>query len=156
MIRVFLGVPGSYGNTRKNQWASWAKWWKRGGRARGPPSPNRIGLGGRPPFPPFPPSPSFSSSPFLFLLLVGVGKGSPTPTRRRTPPLSLARPIGSRPPPCSFIYGGRGAPKNTLDIRYFSRVRCPPPPYYTSIIPLRSLGEALRRWNIIIVTTPSC
>ena len=60
--------PGGY-------WASWAKWWKRGGRARGPTSPNRIGLGGRPPF-------LLSSLSFLlpfplpFLVLVGVGKYS--------------------------------------------------------------------------------
>ena len=35
MIRVFSGVPGSYGNTRKKKWASWAKWRKREGRAHG-------------------------------------------------------------------------------------------------------------------------
>ena len=35
------------------------------GQGAPPPSPNRIGLGGRPPFPPFPPSPSFSFSSFL-------------------------------------------------------------------------------------------
>ena len=39
---------------------------------------------------------------------------------------------------------------------FLSHVRCPPPPYSTSVISLRSLGEALRRWNIIIVTTLSC
>ena len=104
----------------------------------------------QPPFPLFLP---LFPSPLLFL--VGLGKGSPTPTRRRTPPLSLAR-LGQPASPLLLYIRGQGAPLYTLDIRYFSRVRCPPPPYYTSIIPLRSLGEALRRWNIIIVTTPSC
>ena len=148
MIRVFSGVPGSYGNTRKKQWASWAKWWKRGGRARGPPRPNRIELGGRPPFPPFPPSPSFSFSFPSFpspswtrkggiLLPVGVGllPGAP----------SLGRPP---PPPCSFIYGGRGAPHDTHKLIYgsfLSRVRCPPPPYSTLVISSKCLGEALCR-----------
>ena len=43
--------------------------------------------------------------------------GSPTPGRSRTPP--GAPPLG-RPhlPPCSFIYGGRGAPHDTqVDLR---------------------------------------
>ena len=45
--------------------------------------------------------------------LVGLGKGSPTPTRRRTPPSPWRAPRAGWPPPCSFIYGGRGAPKHT-------------------------------------------
>ena len=147
VIRVFSGVPGSYGNTRKKQWASWAKWWKRGGRARGPPSPNRIGLGGRAPFPLFPPSPSFSFS-FPSPLLVGLGKEGvllPVGVGLLHDAPSLGRPP---PPPCSFIYGGRGAPQDTqVDHRDRSLAVCgaPPPPYSTSVILLRCLGEALRR-----------
>src|SRR3954468_4934494 len=81
-----------------------------GGGARPPMgSPNWIRRGGAAPL-----SLSLSLSflpPSSFL--VGLGKGSPTPTRRRTPP-SLGAPLG-RPalPPCSFIYGGRGAPQDT-------------------------------------------
>ena len=77
------------------------------GRPRAPPPLVRIGQGGgRPPF--LPPL-----SPFLPPLLLGQGKegvllpvgvgllpGAPPPGR---PPL----------PPCSFIYGGRGAPLDT-------------------------------------------
>ena len=79
------------------------------------------------------------------LFLVGLGKGSPTPTRRRTPPPWRAPRAGRPPPLLLYIRGQGGTSRHTTDIRYFSRVRCPPPPYYTSIIPLRSLGEALRR-----------
>ena len=82
------------------------------------------------------------------LFLVGLGKGSPTPTRRRTPP-SLARPKGRPASPLAPLYtGAGGTPLDTqvdLRDRSLSRVRCPPPPYYSSIISLRSLGEALRR-----------
>ena len=113
VIRVFSGVPGSYENTRKKQWASWAKWWKRGGRARGPPSPNRIGLAGRPPFPSSPPSPSISFSSPSFPspsrtwkeggILLGVG----------LPPLGAPPPLGRPSPPPPFIYGGGGYPIDT-------------------------------------------
>ena len=107
VIRVFFEVPGSYRNTGKKYWASWAKWWKRGGRARGPPSPNRIGLGGRPPFPPFPPSPSFSFSFPSF--------PSPTWTRKEGGILLGVGlpPLGAPPPPWPplllsllYIWGG--------------------------------------------------
>ena len=150
MIRVFFGVPESYGNS---YWALMGHTGKERKASKGGRTPPhglvRIGLGrgGAP----FLPSPSPFPSPIPtrkggVLLPVGVGLTL----------LARLSSLGRRPPPCSFIYGGRGAPLYTIDIRYFSRVRCPPPPYYTSIIPLRSLGEALRRWNIIIVTTPSC
>ena len=87
---------------------------------------------------------------------LGCAWRSPTPTGSRTPPYGAPLPLAGGLPLAPLYTGAGGHPKDTLDIRYFSRVRCPPPPYYTSIIPLRSLGEALRRCNIIIVTTPSC
>ena len=150
VIRVFFGVPESYGNS---YWALMGHTGKERKASKGGRTPPhglvRIGLGkGGAPF-------LLSPSPFP----------SPTPTRKGEvllpvgvglPLLARLSSLGRRPPPCSFIYGAGGHPIDTLDIRYFSRVRCAPPPYYTSIIPSRSLGEALRRWNIIIVTTPSC
>ena len=99
------------------------------------------------------PTPSWSRFP-PFLVQHGKG-GSPTPGRSRTPPGAPSSLAGGLP--LAPLYtGAGGTSRHTIDLRSFSRVRCPPPPYYTSIIPLRSLGEALRRWNIIIVTTPSC
>ena len=38
---------------------------------------------------------------------------SPTPGGSRTPPLGAPPPLGRPSPPCSFIYGGRGAPLDT-------------------------------------------
>ena len=78
VIRVFSGVPGSYGNTRKKQWASWAKWWKRGGKTRGPLAQTELDKewGGAPLSSPLSP-PSLSPTPTLgrvgVLLPVGVG-----------------------------------------------------------------------------------
>ena len=113
VIRVFFGVPGSYGNTRKKQWASWAKWWKRGGRARAPPSPNRIGLGGRPPFPPFPPSPSFSFSSPSFPSPTWTRKEG-NPTWSRILPLGRASSYLAGPPPLAPLYtGARGTLEHT-------------------------------------------
>ena len=145
VIRVFFGVPESYENS---YWALMGHTGKERKTPKGGRTPPhdlvRIGLGkGGAPF-------LLSPSPFP----------SPTPTRKGgvllPPPLGAPPPLGRPSPPCSFIYGGRGHLYTQFDIRYFSRVRCPPPPGYTSMIPSRSLGEALRRWNIIIVTTPSC
>src|SRR3954470_21072136 len=97
----------------------------RGSRAPLPPSPNWTRRGGAAPpplsFPPSLPSPQ---------VLIQLGKGgSPTPGRSRTPPARLL--LGLAAPPCSFIYGGRGAPLDTqvdLRDRSLSRVRCTPPP----------------------------
>ena len=79
-----------------------------------------------------PPLPSFSFSlPFSYS---NKERRSPTPVGVGLPPWR-ALLLGRRPPPCSFLSGGRGAPHgHTIDQRSFSRVRCPPPPYYTSII----------------------
>ena len=150
VIRVFFGVPESYGNS---YWALMGHTGKERKASKGGRTPPhglvRIGLGkGGAPF-------LLSPSPFP----------SPTPTRKGgvllpvgvgLPPLARLSPWPAASPLLLYIRGQGGTPRTQLDIRYFSRVRCPPPPCYTSIIPLRSLGEALRRWNIIIVTTPSC
>src|SRR3954465_2740421 len=78
-------------------------------RWRPPPmrSPNWTRRGGAAPFPSPSPSPFLPPSP----ILVGLGKGSPTPTGRRTPPPLARASRAGRPPPASFIYGGRGHPK---------------------------------------------
>ena len=104
---------------------------RRGGqgrpRAPSPSSPNRTRRGRRPPFLPL-------LSPFLPPLLLGQGKeGVLLPVGVRLP-FGAPPPGWPPPPPCSFIYRGRGTSLHTIDLRSFSRVRCPPPPYYTSII----------------------
>ena len=103
VIRVFFGVPESYGNT---YWALLGHTGKKEKGLKGGRTPPlglvRIGLGkGGAPFLPSP-------SPFP----------SPTPTRKGGVllPVGVGLPpwrallLGRRPPPCSFIYGGRGAP----------------------------------------------
>jgi len=153
-IGNFTGVPGGYRNPPGGQWALMGL---SGKERKGPkcwphlppfPSPIRIRRRGRPPLSPFP----------LGQTLVGLGFGgrNPTPSGSRTP---WRAPWAGQPLPFPPLYtGAGGTPWHTSwSLRSFlSRVRCPLPPNYTSIIPLRSLGEALRRWNIIIVTTPSC
>ena len=71
VIRVFSGVPGSYGNTRKKQWALMGLSGKDQEVARAPPKPSpnwTRGLGCGPPLL------SFSTSLLSPLLLVGLGK----------------------------------------------------------------------------------
>ena len=78
MIRVFFGVPESYGNSSGNIWALLGFRGKREGRLRAPQGLVQIGLGGGAVPPPY-----FSSLfPFLLSysyymegLLVGLGKG---------------------------------------------------------------------------------
>ena len=129
VIRVFFGVPESYGNL---YWALMGHTGKERKAPKGGRTPPhglvRIGLGrGGAPFllspSPFPsPIPTRKGG---VLLPVGVG----------LPLLARLSSLGRRPPPCSFIYGGRGAPhRHTIDQRSFSLVRCPPQPYFTSII----------------------
>ena len=103
VIRVFFGVPESYGNS---YWALMGHTGKERKASKGGRTPPhglvRIGLGkGGAPFllslSPFPsPTPTRKGG---VLLLVGVG----------LPPLARLS-LGRLPPPCSFIYGGRGAP----------------------------------------------
>ena len=107
VISEKIGVPGGYRNPPGNLMGLSGPRWKRGEEARAgprplPPSPNRTRRGGRRP-PSFLPSTS-SPLPLLVqhgkggvLLPVGVG-------------LLLGAPLllGRRPPPCTFIYGGRG------------------------------------------------
>ena len=71
VIRVFSEVPGSYGNTRKKQWALMGLSGKDQEVARAPPKPSpnwTRGLGRGPSLP------SFPSSPLSPLVLVGLGK----------------------------------------------------------------------------------
>ena len=68
----------------------------------------RIGQGGG-----AAPPPSFSSlSPFLDSYSYYLEGGNPTPGGSRTPPWR-ASPWSAASSPCSFIYGGRGHPKDT-------------------------------------------
>src|SRR3989337_4229227 len=82
-------------------------------------------------------TPSFLPLSLSFLspssFLVGLGKGSPTPTRRRTPPSPwrAPRPAGL---PLAPLYTGAGGHPKTHKLIVPSRVRCPPPPYSTSVI----------------------
>ena len=124
---------------------TWASREKREGGRRGPraptlPSPNRTREGGRRPLS----FPSSSSSP---LLLFQLGKkGVLLPVGVGLPPWRAL--LGRPPPPPWLLYiRGRGAPHRHKLIygSFLSRVRCPPPPYSTSVISSRSLGEALRR-----------
>ena len=114
--------------------------WKRGEEARAGPRaapPVRIGQGegaapplpsSPPPFPPSSPSPTWKGGGVL--LPVGVG-------------LLLARlsSLGRRPPPCSFIYGGRGAPLDTQLINDLLAV-CGAP---STILHLDNIVAELRR-----------
>ena len=91
------------------------------------------------------------SAPLSFLIL--PLPSSPTPTRERGGllllgvglPLGRAIERAGAPLLPSFIYGGGGHPIDTQVDNCLSHVRCPPPPYSTSVISSRSLGEALRR-----------
>src|SRR3954465_7458388 len=123
VIRVFFGVPESYGNSRGSIWALLGHTGieERGQKEGGLRPPLvQIGQGAQPPFP--------SSSPPL--------SPSPTPTRKEGVllpvgvGLPLARPLLGRPPPpsCSFIYGGRGHPIDTqVDLRDRSLAVCGAP-----------------------------
>ena len=138
MVRAFFGVSGGYRNPEEVYGPYWALTEERGKKQRRcPPKPN----------------PNWEGPPFL--LNTSSFPPSPTPTRKGGVLLPVGvglppwRALPGRPPlpPCSFIYGGRGAPLDTqVDLLIsLSRVRCPPPPYSTSVISSRSLGEALRR-----------
>ena len=140
-LREFLlGLNGPYGKGEKGPkgWPHPSPWT----------SPNWTREGGRPlPSPsPFPsPTPTRKGG-----VLLPVGVGLP-PWRA----LLLGRP----PPPLLLYIRGQGGTPKTHKLIYgsfLSRVRCPPPPYSTSVISLRCLGEALHRYNIIIITTLSC
>ena len=107
VIRVFIGVPESYGNSPGSIWALLGHTGieERGQKEGGARPPLvRIGQGVQPPFPCSSPPLSFSPTPTReggVLLLVGVG----------LPPWR-ASSIGRPPSPLlhSFIYGGGGTP----------------------------------------------
>ena len=78
-----------------------------------------------------------------FLVGLGVEEGKTWRGGRKggaAPPL-LGVPIGSRPPPCSFIYGGRGAPLNAKLI-YDILAVCGAP---STILHLDNIVAVLRR-----------
>ena len=107
MIRVFFGVPGSYGNTGEEVYGPY---WALGERERqaAPPPPQglvQIGLGGG-----AAPPPSFSSLfPFLDSYSYYLEGGNPTPGGSRTPPRARHRE-GQPSPSSTPLYTGRGAP----------------------------------------------
>ena len=73
----------------------------------------------------------FSSTPSPSQFLIQLGKGGvllPVGVG-----LLLARPLGRPPPPpCSFIYGGRGAPLDTqVDLRDHSLAVCGAPLHHS-------------------------
>src|SRR3954468_3470667 len=111
ILPEYRGVTGTPRGVNGPLWALREKGerGRKGPRAPPPPSPNRTREGGRRPPPPFP----FPLHLFPPLLLLRIGKrGSPTPGGSRTPPWR-SKPWPAAPPPCSFIYGGRGAPHDT-------------------------------------------
>ena len=145
VIRVFFGVPESYGNSPGSIWALLGHTGieERGQKEGGlrPPSGPNWTRGAAPLS--FFLSPSF---PFSYSnkgggILLGLGSPSRTP--------HLARPLlGPASSPLAPLYTGAGGHPMTHKLIYgsfLSRVRCPPPPYSTSVISSRSLGEALRR-----------
>ena len=108
MIRIFFGVPESYGNSPGSIWALLGFRGKREERLGAPQGLVRIGLGGG-----AAPPPSFSSLfPFLLSYSYYMEGGNPTPDGSRTPPgRAIARP--ALPLLHSFIYVARGHPVDT-------------------------------------------
>ena len=124
VIRVFFGVPESFGNSPGSIWTLLGHTGKKKKGLKGGRTPPlglvRIGLGkGGAPF-------LLLLSPFLPLSYSNKERRSPTPGGSRTPPLARP-PWPAASPPCSFIYGGRGAPLDTqVDLLISpSRVRFP-------------------------------
>ena len=109
VTRVFFGVPESYGNTGRKLWALLGPAGKRRGQpwAAAPPSPLvRIGLGkrGSATFPS-----SLLPSPFLPSWWTPTRTWSPS----RTPHPGRTNCLGRPPPPPSFMYRGKGHPRDT-------------------------------------------
>ena len=117
---AYMGLEGEEGRRR------------RGLRAPPLPSPNRTREGGRRPrFPsPLPPL-----SPFSYSYLERRESYS---RWEYDSPLGAPSLAGRLLPLGSFIYGGGGAPQTHKLIygSFLSRVRCPLPPYSTSVISL--------------------
>ena len=105
VIRVFFGIPESYGNSPGSIWALLGFRGKREERLGAPQGLVRIGLGGG-----AAPPPSFSSlSPFLDSYSYYLEGGNPTPGGSRTPPRVHHRE--GRPSPSSTpLSPGRRAP----------------------------------------------
>ena len=124
MIRVFFGVPESYGNSPGSIWAflGHTRIEERGqkeGGLRPPSGPNWTR--GAAPF-------SFFRSSSFLLSYSNKERRSPTPGGSRTPPLVrlLHRPAAS---PLAPIYMGAGGHPMTRKLIYGSflcHVRCPP------------------------------
>ena len=141
------GAPGGYRNPPGGLMGLMGLMWRRGRgfhsrpRAPSPPSPNWTRREGGAPL-------SFLSSLPSFPPPTPTRKrGSPTPGGSRTPPWR-ALPWPAASSSLAPLYTGAGGHPMTHKFIYgsfLSHVRCPPPPYSTSIISSRSLGEALRR-----------
>ena len=134
VIRVFFGVPGSYGNSPGEVMGLIGPYGKGGGMPKGRWRPPRIQIGlGEGDSAPLPfPTPSLFPS---FLLpcsekekgfLLGLRSPNRTPYAWHAP-----RRAGLSP---SLLYiRGQGAPQRHSKI-CLSRVRCPPPQLHTSVI----------------------
>ena len=90
----YMGLIGPYGNRGERP----------KGRRRPPSGPNWTR--GAAHF-------SLFLSPSFLLSYSNKGRRSPTPGGSRTPPLARPPPRPAASPPCSFVYGGRGAPQDT-------------------------------------------
>ena len=114
MVPRCIGYLSECRKGYRNHRGSYGPYWalrEREGAAKGWPHPHphgpstnwTRGRGG---------APSFLLLPLSFLLLlVGLGKGGiQLPLGVGLPPLGAPYRAG-RPPPCSFIYGGRGHPR---------------------------------------------
>ena len=109
MIRVFFGVPESYGNSPGSIWALLGHTGieERGQKEGGAPPLVRIGQGVQPPFPCSSPPLSFSPTPTREGVLLPVGVGLP-PWRA----LLLGRP----PPSLAPLYTGAGGTPDTQQL----------------------------------------
>ena len=138
MIRVFFGVPESYGNSPGSIWALLGFRGKREERFGAPQGLVRIGLEGG-----AAPPPSLSSLlPFLDSYSYYLEGGNPTPGGSTTPPWR-AFSWPAAPSPLILYIRGQGAPLDTttIDPLDLLAVCCAP----STIIHLDNIVAVLRR-----------